>query len=113
MTGTTRYLIAVPRIGFTIELFVLSDDLHDQARFARRRAVSYLGRELCVPTPENVIVTRLRWALASDRRKDELDAGNVLAIQGDALDWDYIHGWCDQHGTRELLDRIRRSIPPI
>ena len=41
------------------------------------------------------------------------DVRNVLTVQGDTLDWDYIHRWCDEHGTRELLDRLRRSIPPI
>ena len=34
-----------------------------------------------------------------------------FAVQADTLDWDYIHRWCDEHGTRELLDDIRRSIP--
>jgi hypothetical protein len=29
------------------------------------------------------------------------------------LDWNYIYRWCDQHGTRDLLDELRRSLPPI
>ena len=24
-----------------------------------------------------------------------------------------VHGWCDSHGTRDLLDEIRNSIPTI
>ncbi len=27
--------------------------------------------------------------------------------------WPYVYGWCDQHGTRALLDEIRSSIPPL
>ena len=41
------------------------------------------------------------------------DARNLIAVHAQTLDWDYIHRWCDQHGTRQLLDQIRRSIPKI
>jgi hypothetical protein len=52
----------------------------------------------------------LRWA----RAKDIDDVRDVIAVQGDsALDWDYIQGWTDVHGTREKLDAVRASIPPI
>jgi hypothetical protein len=62
-----------------------------------------------VPTAEDVIVTKLRWA----RSKDKDDVRDVIAVQGDAIDWDYVHTWTERHGTRGLLDEIRRSIPPI
>jgi hypothetical protein len=35
----------------------------------------------------------------------------VIAVQGNLVDWEYVGRWCDQHGTRGLLDEIRRSIP--
>lgn len=39
---------------------------------------------------------------------------DVIAVQGeDAFDWDYIHRWAGEHGTRSRLDEIRASIPPI
>jgi hypothetical protein len=66
-----------------------------------------------VQTAEDVIVTKLHWALRSSRGKDREDVRDVIAVQGDAIDWAYVYSWCDRHGTRELLDEIRRSIPPI
>ncbi len=62
-----------------------------------------------MPTAEDVIITKLRWA----RSKDRDDVRDVIAVQGDAIDWPYVHAWADQHGTRGLLDEIRASIPPI
>lgn len=57
---------------------------------------------------------KLRWAKHAKRGKDREDVRDVIAVQGDAaLDWDYIHEWCARHGTRELLDEIRASIPPL
>lgn len=116
VTDTMRYHLRAPSIAFEIELFLLSKDPHDQVRFERRRKVvsRQIGTEITVPAPEDVIVMKLRWAKIAKRPKDTEDVRDVIAVQGDeALDWDYIHHWCGQHGTRALLDEIRASIPPI
>jgi len=113
VTGTLRYEVRVTGIPFKLEFFLLSRDPHDRERFARRVSKTVLGRPVWLPTAEDAIITKLRWALLGHRSKDRDDARDVLAVQGDALDWDYIHAWCDRHGTRALLDEVRRSIPPI
>jgi hypothetical protein len=113
VTATTRQIIEVGSLGFRIELFLLSDDLHDQQRFARRKRVQVLGQNTYAPTAEDVIVTKLRWSQQGRRHKDLDDVRNVLAVQGEYLDWPYLQRWCDQHGTRTLLEEIRRSIPPL
>lgn len=115
VTATTRYVIDVPSIRFRIELFRLSDDPHDRERFARRRNafVERFSCEAAVPTAEDVIITKLRWAVAGNRGKDADDVAHVIAVQGDAIGWDYVHRWCDVHGTRQRLEEIRATIPPI
>lgn len=112
VTGTSKFVLSTPDGRFRIELFLLSDDPHDQERFARRRRGVTAGRETFVPSPEDTVITKLRWSLHGARPKDVDDARNVIAVQGDSLDWDYIHRWCDAHGTLELLDRVRASLPP-
>ena len=116
VTGTLRHHLRVPAIHFEIELFVLSKDSHDLSRFARRRPFpsQQLGMNAVIPTPEDVIVMKLRWFAIAKRGKDYDDIRDVIAVQGDELlDWDYIHRWTAEHGTRALLDEIRASIPPI
>jgi hypothetical protein len=66
-----------------------------------------------MPTAEDVIVTKLNWALLAQRSKDRDDISGVIAVQGDRIDWDYVHKWCEVHGTRDLLDELRASLPPI
>jgi len=112
VTATTRFAVNVEGSSFQIELFLLGDDQHDQERFARRRRVTMLERETFVPSAEDVIVTKLRWCEQAGRDKDVEDVRNVIAVQGDHLQWNYVETWCDRHGTRKLLDEIRRSIPP-
>lgn len=113
VTGTTRHVLQVADSAFTIELFLLSGDPHDQERFRRRRQVLTLSQATFVPTPEDVIITKLRWSERGARTKDVDDVRNVIAVQADGVDWDYVNAWCDRHGTRDLLDEIRRSIPAV
>jgi hypothetical protein len=113
VTLTSRYNLDVIDTPFKIELFRLSDDPHDQERFRRRRRMKTLGRDVSMPTAEDVVITKARWLKATRRFKDREDVRDVIAVQGDNLDWPYIYSWCDRHGTRGLLDEIRRSIPPL
>lgn len=108
-TGTYRQEIRHARSPFKVELFLLSSDPHDQARFERRVEVALFGRRLWLPTPEDVIVWKLRWP----RSKDRDDVRGVIGVQGDKLDWPYIEGWCERHGTRTLLEQIRRTVPKV
>jgi hypothetical protein len=109
VTATRRYILSVVENPFKIELFLLSDDPHDQERFVRRRRQPALSRDVYLPAAEDVIVTKLRWSHYGRRTKDIDDVRNVIAVQADRIDWAYVTAWCDRHGTRELLDRIRQE----
>jgi len=113
ITGTSRYVIQPRDSLFKIDLFLLSDDAHDRERFQRRRPGAALGRTIWMSAAEDVVITKLRWCRQGRRPRDVDDVRNVIAVQGDKLDWDYIHRWCDAHGTRALLDEIRASLPPL
>jgi hypothetical protein len=110
VTMTTYYLMFTKEGKFRIELFVRSDDIHDQTRFGRRVSGMVAGRTVWVPAVEDVIVTKIRWYGTDRRNKDWDDVRNVIAVQQDRLDWDYIHHWCELHGSREHLDAIRKSL---
>jgi hypothetical protein len=108
-TGTYRQLIRHTRSPFKVELFLLSNDPHDQSRFKRRVEVALFDRRLWLPTAEDVVIMKVRWA----RSRDRDDVRAVIGVQGDRLDWAYIERWCELHGTRELLEQIRRTVPKI
>jgi hypothetical protein len=111
ITATTKYVFDLPHIPFTVEFFLLSDDPHDQERFRRRLPVQLLGHDAWLPTAEDVVIMKLRWAASRKKGKDSDDICNVIGVSGHLLDWSYIYSWCDHHGTRELLDSLRASIP--
>lgn len=111
VTGTNRYVVCLRNSPFVCELFVRSDDRHDQERFRRRQQVTLLGRPAFVASAEDMIVTKLRWAHDAQRPKDRDDIRNILAIRGPELDWAYLRHWSKEHGTWALLESIRGSLP--
>jgi hypothetical protein len=114
VTGTWRQIIQIPEIPFTIELFELSGDAHDQSRFERRRKLTLLGREAWLPTAEDVIIQKLRWCKGARRGKDFDDAVAVLGVQGEkSLDWPYIEHWCALHDTLDVLAEAKAEASVV
>jgi hypothetical protein len=109
MTGTHRQELRCLKSPFKVELFLLSNDPHDQSRWERRRPVEFSGHQTFLPAPEDVVIMKLRWA----RAKDLDDVRGVLAVQQPNLDWSYLESWCERHGTMVKLTQLRRSIPAV
>jgi len=114
VTSTRKELIKVKDSPFEIELFHLSEDAHDSARFARRQKVEIApGVSACLPTAEDVIIQKLRWGRVAKRTKDFADVVAVLQVQGpDRLDWSYIEDWCTKHQTLKLLAAAKTEAAP-
>lgn len=97
---------------FKVELFETFDDDFVHSEFERRQQVfvPMLNRPTWLPTPEDVVVQKLRWG----RVKDLEDARDVLAVQDpDTLDMTYIERWCEAHGTLGRLHEALAGIPPL
>lgn len=110
VTGTNRIVLRAEKEDFVVELFGLSDDPHDQRRFERRQCVDWQGRPTWIASVEDALITKLRWGQGVGREKDIADARNMIAVREDTIDWAYVETWCDQHGSRPLLDRIRNEL---
>jgi len=78
--------------------------------FRRRIAlfVPPMRETVFIPTAEDLVIQKLRWA----RNKDLDDARNLLAVQGAAIDYGHLEHWRAQHGTLARLAEVRASIPP-
>ena len=110
LTGTYRWIVEVDGSIFRVEIFHLASDPHHQELFRRRCAVPLpaLEQTVWIPTPEDLVIQKLRWA----RRKDLDEAQNILAVQGETIDYAHIEAWCARHGTLERLAEVRAGIPP-
>ena len=114
ITLTSRRVLTHTETGFLIEFFGFSEDAHDQARFNRRLRIDFLNRWTYVPTVEDVIITKLRWALIGKRPKDISDVKNILAVQQSRdLDLNYLRPWVTKHGTAELFNHLLANMPRL
>lgn len=109
-TGTVRWILTIEESSFQIELFLLGSDSHHAEMFRRkcRQRIEMLDRQVWLPTAEDLIIQKVRWG----RRKDLDDAVNILAVQGGAIDFEYVETWCCRHGTSKTLRELRAAIGP-
>lgn len=110
ITGQVMHVFRYRPLGFTIELFEMGDEPFDVERFRRRIRTTLPGfaRDVWLPSPEDIVVTKLLWRKRGGRAKDYDDVRGVLAVQNhDALDWGYMRAWCERHGTVDLLEELR------
>jgi hypothetical protein len=99
---------------FKIELFLAGDDAASREQFARRRKVVFHGQTLCFISPDDLVITKLRWYMHDKRRtKDFSDVCGVLAVQQGKLNMEHIRHWCGVYGTTELLEEALRAIPRL
>jgi hypothetical protein len=63
---------------------------------------------LCVSSPEDTILQKLRWAAASGGSERQIrDAVSVYELQWGVLDEAYLDAWAAALGVTELLDTVR------
>jgi len=110
ITATSKFVVKMISPPFKVELFLLSNDPHDLERFARRKKVRLCNRDVYMASLEDTIIMKLRWGRGGGRRKDLDDIVKVLGVQAKDIDYAYLRGWCDRHGTRKLLEELLREV---
>ena len=74
-----------------------------QVEFARRKPVSIAGTGTWIVSCEDLILSKLVWALESNSEMQRRDIHQLLA---GAVDLDYIHKWAPQLGVTKLLNEL-------
>jgi hypothetical protein len=100
------------KTSFKFDIFPLTEDRYQQVQFGRRRhevASMFTGEplELSVASPEDVILSKLRW-FRQGGEVSELqwnDVLGVIAVQEDKLDLPYLREWASSLGVQKLLER--------
>jgi hypothetical protein len=100
--------------GDKVDFWMLTDDAFDQSRFGRRYVEEVLGLRLNVSRPEDTILQKLRWSLASGGGEQAFtDALRVYEVQQETLDLTYLDAWAERIGVVDLLERIKREAEPL
>lgn len=89
--------------GVKVDLIVRKSSEFRQVEFARRRAVALAGIRTWIVSCEDLILSKLVWALESDSELQRRDIHQLLA---GAIDLDYIHKWAPQLSVAAMLNEL-------
>lgn len=77
-----------------------------QTEFERRRQIDVEGDSLSIVAPEDLILSKLEWALQTGSELQLRDVREIVAASSD-LDWEYIEKWSTHLGVDGLLGEAR------
>jgi len=98
---------------FKIDFFLAEDDPYTSSAFARAIAFELApGHAFPFKSPEDILVTKLRWFQLGNRVSDKQwnDIVQVLEVQHGKLDGGYLEFWCDHFGVLDLLFQAQMQI---
>lgn len=94
------------RGGWKVDLIVRKTRPFSVVEFARRRPLDVFGVSVMVATAEDVLLTKLEWAVRSGSSRQVDDARGIVAVQGESLDREYMTRWAAELGVGDLLDQV-------
>jgi hypothetical protein len=89
--------------GVKVDLIVRKSSEFRQVEFARRRQVAIAGIQTWVVSCEDLVLSKLVWALDSNSELQRRDIRQLLAV---AIDIDYIRKWAPNLGVTTLLNEL-------
>ncbi|AIE87307.1 hypothetical protein OP10G_3939 [Fimbriimonas ginsengisoli Gsoil 348] len=101
---------------FKIDLFVLEANEYVTELFKRARQYELAPNRLFPFTsPEDIVLTKLRWFVLGNRVSDKQwnDIVQVLELQEGQLDHVYLHRWAEFFGVYSLLAEARSQAVKI
>ncbi len=89
--------------GVKVDFIVRKSSEFRQVEFARRQPVAIAGTRTWIVSCEDLILSKLVWALESNSELQRRDIHQLLA---EAIDLDYIRKWAPRLGVMTLLDEL-------
>jgi len=96
---------------FKVDIFIRKTRAFDQSQLDRRERQPLANepeRFAYVASAEDMILAKLEWYRMGGEVSDRQwrDIQNILKVQGDLLDKDYLRKWAGQLGVLDLLERV-------
>ncbi len=93
-----------------VDLVPMKPDPFAQTEFGRRRLIMVENEETWFVTPEDYIISKLRTYVTTKSDFQLTDLRNVLGMQMNQLDWNYVWAWAERFHLRSELEAIINDI---
>lgn len=95
--------------GVKVDFWIFDNGDFDSSRLKRRVAKEILGQKIYFTSPEDLILSKLKWYKESHSNRHLEDAESVLKISGTELDMGYLEKWAGEIGATDYLKLIENS----
>jgi hypothetical protein len=104
-----QFNVIEPRTALKVDLIVRKERPFSREELARGRHVELAGgTRVRIASPEDTILSKLEWARKGGGSERQLaDAAGIVAVQGTALDREYLERWAAELGVADLWDQVR------
>lgn len=92
--------------GIKVDFWVSSNGAFDLSRFKRRSMKEILGRKIYFTSPEDLILSKLRWFKETGSNRHLEDVESVLKISGDGLNIRYLKIWAEKLGVEDEFKKL-------
>jgi hypothetical protein len=89
-----------------VDLVPLKPDSFSQTEFGRRRPVVAQNEKVWFVTPEDYLIAKLRTYVETKSDRRLADLKNVLGMQKEKLDWNYIWAWVNRFNLQDDLEAL-------
>ena len=95
--------------GPKVDLIPLVDQPFERGAFERRQAIAWHGTPVMTTTSEDLVLSKLRWAAASQSARQLGDVRAIMALGLFDEHASYFQHWVRTFGVERLLDACRTS----
>lgn len=97
--------------GVKVDFWVFrKNDDFDVSRFERRKVETIAGERVYFISPEDLILTKLKWHKESGSARQMEDVESILKISGGKLDLSYLKKWAVKFDVWEPLERLNQDV---
>lgn len=105
----TQFNVVHPASGSKIDFMISHDDVWSRLQLQRRQRVTLdPDFEAFTVSPEDVILSKLRYYKEGGSEKHPRDISGILRTQGDRVDRDYIAHWAERMKITEVWQVVLR-----
>ena len=91
--------------GIKVDFWISGDAAYDKSRFKNRVAKTILGYHVFFVSPEDLILSKLRWHVLGESSRQLEDVESILNAQK-KLNRDYLYKWAKIHKTIQILHTL-------
>lgn len=96
--------------GVKVDFWVLKEaNPFDASQLERKKVKNILGQKVYFISPEDLILSKIKWYQESQSSRQLEDVESILKISGRKLDTKYLKQWAKRLGVLGILNKLEKQ----